>query len=306
MSDTKDPFKDSFTHDDINTDDAFSQPDPFAGGFDSNLDDDFFKELDKLGDSSDTNNGDELDFLDQLGDTPQNNDNKSPLTQADTGDFVVTDSTPVLDTPEKTAVQDLTADTASVDTTPTIAVSDTDASTVPPVAPATHKKSLFGKNTSKKAGPKAGEQNKLTALIAGALVLLLLLIGAWFLLNRTGDDAQTVITEPTIQTPVAPPEPPIVETVETVAQPPEESAQLPAIDTSTVDVGAIVTAEIPDDPALIKEEIDRLSDKEQRLAEQAKLIDEQLTMMSELTAAKEEQIALLEAQIAQLEAKKQQ
>lgn len=77
------------------------------------------------------------------------------------------------------------------------------------------------------------------------------------------------------------------------------------IDTKMVDVNAIVQADIPEDPALIKEEIDRLSDKDARLSEQTKLINEQLGVIEELTSAKQEQIALLEAQIAQLEAQKQ-
>lgn len=85
------------------------------------------------------------------------------------------------------------------------------------------------------------------------------------------------------------------------------SADVPAMnfDTSLIDVNAITQGEIPEDPALIKEEIDRLNDKDGQFAEQAKLIDEQLKMMQDLTKAKEEQIALLEAQIAQLEKEKE-
>lgn len=182
-----------------------------------------------------------------------------------------------------------------------------------PVIP-TGKKSLFNKKPkktkpakptpiSKSTKTKVGDPNKLNMMILGAVVALVLLIAAFVLFR--GDD---------VPEPVAPAATPAVteDTSDTAIQPPIVTDEIPTQPTNDndahpvdmIDVGAIVTAEIPDDPALIKEEIDRLSDKEQRLAEQAKLIDEQLSMMSELTAAKEEQIALLEAQIAQLEAQK--
>lgn len=88
--------------------------------------------------------------------------------------------------------------------------------------------------------------------------------------------------------------------------PPAPTQEMPMmnLDTSLIDVDAITQGEVPEDPALIKEEIDRLNDKDGQFAEQAKLIDEQLKMMQDLTKAKEEQIALLEAQIAQLEKEK--
>lgn len=74
-----------------------------------------------------------------------------------------------------------------------------------------------------------------------------------------------------------------------------------ADDVQMIDVKSITAASIPEDPALIKEEIDRLNDKDGQFVEQAKLIDEQLSLMKDLTKQKEEQIALLEKQIAQLE-----
>lgn len=66
----------------------------------------------------------------------------------------------------------------------------------------------------------------------------------------------------------------------------------------------ILNAPTPSDPALIKEEIDRLNDKGTQIAEQEKIIKEQLVLMEDLTTAKAEQIALLEKQIAELEKKK--
>lgn len=68
----------------------------------------------------------------------------------------------------------------------------------------------------------------------------------------------------------------------------------------------ILNANIPEDTALVKEEIDRLADQNQKLAEQEKLLNEQITMMDELTDKKAEHIELLEKQIAQLEAQKAQ
>lgn len=325
MSDTKDPFKDSFSSDNISADDAFSQPDPLQNGFDSDFDDDFFKELDKLG--TDTAADDELEFLDQLDDNAQSDgheldflsqtppaDTSAPL--AATADSVTAGITPADDV--HTPTNNIQADHLDVPTdTPPItdSATPTDSSDTPAVAPApavapvtpapaaksANKKPLFGKKTT---NTKAGEQNKLSALIAGALVLLLLLVGAWFLFNNSADDTP-VMAEPMPAPAIVPEAPAPTPVPVTDPAPPEVTTQeMPTVDTNMVDVGAIVTAEIPQDPALIKEEIDRLSDKEQRLAEEAKLIDEQLGMMAELTDAKQEQIALLEAQIAQLEAQK--
>ncbi len=75
-----------------------------------------------------------------------------------------------------------------------------------------------------------------------------------------------------------------------------------ATQVNTPDPKAILNAEIPKDEALVKEEIDKLSDEDQRLIEQQKLLDKRIGMMDELTAKKQEQIELLEKQIAQLEA----
>lgn len=306
MSDTKDPFKDSFSSDNISADDAFSQPDPLQNGFDSALDDEFFKELDELGNHTNTSDN-ELDFLNQLGDTAQDNGQEIDfLTQSDgtpPAEGVAPRETapvaPSSDAPPTTR----TDVTSPIETITTDNVSPPDTTAVPPVAPPTNKKPLFAKNPTKPSNK--GDSKKLSTLIAGVLLALLLLIGGWFLLNNGSDDVP-VMVEP-VPAPVVTPAP-----IETEPEPepvpmPEVTAQeVPTVDTTMIDIGAIVTAEIPQDPALIKEEIDRLSDKEQRLAEQAKLIDEQLGMMAELTDAKQEQIALLEAQIAQLEAQKQQ
>lgn len=181
------------------------------------------------------------------------------------------------------------------------------------------KKSLFAKKTAEKKDKKLGKtssppvkSNKqpLTknpiALVLGGVGVLLLLGLLWLFLSKEDTPAPVVTPVAPVETAPAPaPEPtpdPVVE--EVPAEPAAAAVPELNIDTTTIDAEAIEQAEIPEDPALIKEEIDRLSDKGERLSEQAKLIDEQLTMMADLTTAKEEQIALLEAQIAQLEAQK--
>lgn len=68
----------------------------------------------------------------------------------------------------------------------------------------------------------------------------------------------------------------------------------------------ILAKPIPGDPALAKEEMDKLADQSARLAEQEKMMEDQLKMTKELSDKKAERIALLEQQIAQLEAQKGQ
>lgn len=85
--------------------------------------------------------------------------------------------------------------------------------------------------------------------------------------------------------------------VSEVAAPTSETDEIQSIDTDV-----IINAEIPNDPALAREEIDRLEDETRRYAEQEQMLAEQVAMMDELTQKKAEQIELLEQQIAQLEA----
>lgn len=68
----------------------------------------------------------------------------------------------------------------------------------------------------------------------------------------------------------------------------------------------ILANPIPNDPALAKEEMDKLADQSTHLAEQQKMMEDQLRMTKELSDKKAERIALLEQQIAQLEAQKGQ
>lgn len=63
----------------------------------------------------------------------------------------------------------------------------------------------------------------------------------------------------------------------------------------------ILAPELPQDPALAKEELDRLDEQSSQLADQQAMMNEQLDMMHELSSKKAERIQLLEQRIAELE-----
>lgn len=142
----------------------------------------------------------------------------------------------------------------------------------------------------KTATPDAKKKQQL--LLGALLCLVLLAVVAYlFLNNNTPEPA-----------PIATPDPAPAQVEPT----PDEQTQsiLPENNIPAVNPDEILNAEIPSDPALVKEEIDRLNDTGARLDEQGKIIEEQLTLMEDLTTAKAEQIALLEKQIAELEKQK--
>ena len=101
---------------------------------------------------------------------------------------------------------------------------------------------------------------------------------------------------------------------------PQASASLPAASTVAVDANSssahataalpaitpeeILTPILPEDPALAKEELSRLSEQSAQLKEQETMMQDQLRMMNELSSKKEERIQLLEQQVAQLEQQK--
>lgn len=173
--------------------------------------------------------------------------------------------------------------------------------------------SPFAKAPSKKPAGKKDLKKQLT-LILGAMGVILVLGLLWVFLGKSEEPAPA--PEPTpveTQAPAPEPTPEATETPETPvdtagttegATAENTATPAPTGDFAPIDADAIVQAEIPDDPALIKEEIDRLADENSRLLDQAKDIDGILSDTEKLTSAKEEQIALLEAQIAQLEAQK--
>lgn len=173
--------------------------------------------------------------------------------------------------------------------------------------------------TSKPAGHKTDltglltDPKKLNKLILGGIIVLAF-IGVALYMAMSSDSSSipnTVQPTPANNTSVQPTPSPIptaphqeqvvptnTEELNTGAS--TDDNILPNV-SPVVNPDEILNAEIPNDPALIKEEIDRLADKDAQIAEQEKLIQEQLSLMEDLTTAKAEQIALLEAQIAELE-----
>lgn len=181
-----------------------------------------------------------------------------------------------------------------------------------------NKKEKISKTITSKPHSKAditgvlSDPKKLNKLILGGIIALAL-IGIALYMAMSGNDSQPTLP-PQNNAPVPAQQEPTPPTTQEIA--PE--SDLDSADTAAqnnndilpdikplVNPDEILNAGIPDDPALIKEEIDRLTDTNSQITEQEKLIQEQLAMMAELTAAKEEAIALLEAQIAQ-ELEKQQ
>lgn len=69
----------------------------------------------------------------------------------------------------------------------------------------------------------------------------------------------------------------------------------------TITPEEIMKPTLPEDPAIAKEEMMRLSEQSAQLTEQEAMMQDQLRMMNELSDKKEERIKLLERQIAQLE-----
>lgn len=180
------------------------------------------------------------------------------------------------------------------------------------------KKEKISKTVTSKPHSKAditgvlSDPRKLNKLILGGIIALAL-IGIALYMAMSGNDSQPTLP-PQNNAPVPAQQEPTPPTTQEIAP----KSDLDSADTATqnnndilpdikplVNPDEILNAGIPDDPALIKEEIDRLTDTNNQITEQEKLVQEQLAMMAELTAAKEEAIALLEAQIAQ-ELEKQQ
>lgn len=189
--------------------------------------------------------------------------------------------------------------------------------------------SLFGKKTKKTAdntglgndptsAPTPKPAKKLSPVLFGGVAIgLVVLAGLLFFLLGNEEAPTEPVTPPPVASSPTPPPPPADTTpppAPAEATPPAPT-EMPATTTAGSEVTPMMTApainpdeilkaEIPEDPALLKEEIDRLADTEKQLAEQSKMIKEQLDLMNDLTKAKDEEIALLEAQIAELEQQK--
>lgn len=173
----------------------------------------------------------------------------------------------------------------------------------------------FGTTNSKNSktkltsGAKSGNGSKKSnALLIAGLACALAIAGAGYVF-LTGDNAPAPTTA---SAPVPPPQPE-QQPMDPSLQAPPADQQNPAMATDGmaapnanqgVNPDEILNAQVPSDPALVKEEIDRLADTDSRLKEQGKIAEDQLQVMEKLTTAKAEQIALLEKQIAELEKQK--
>lgn len=157
--------------------------------------------------------------------------------------------------------------------------------------------------------------NQLGLLVGAGLALAAL---AWFFMGQSSEpNKSTAQTQTQTQTQTQ-----AHATAKTAAPivKPHASASLPAASTVAVDATTssahvtaalpaitpeeILTPTLPEDPALAKEELSRLSEQSAQLKEQETMMQDQLRMMNELSSKKEERIQLLEQQVAQLEQQK--
>ena len=159
------------------------------------------------------------------------------------------------------------------------------------------------------------KRNQLGLLVGPGLALAAL---AWFFMGQSSEpNKSTAQTQTQTQTQTQ-----AHATAKTAAPivKPQASASLPAASTVAVDANSssahataalpaitpeeILTPTLPEDPALAKEELSRLSEQSAQLKEQETMMQDQLRMMNELSSKKEERIQLLEQQVAQLEQQK--
>lgn len=157
------------------------------------------------------------------------------------------------------------------------------------------------------------KRNQLGLLVGAGLALAAL---AWFFMGQSSEpNKSTVQTQTQTQTQAH-------ATPKTAAPmvKPQASASLPAASTVAVVANSssahataalpaitpeeILTPTLPEDPAIAKEEMSRLSEQSAQLKEQEAMMQDQLRMMNELSSKKEERIQLLEQQVTQLEQQK--
>ena len=159
------------------------------------------------------------------------------------------------------------------------------------------------------------KRNQLGLLVGAGLALATL---AWFFMGQSSEpNKSTAQSQKQTQTQTQ------VNATPKTAAPivkPQASASLPAASTVAAEATTssahattalpaitpeeILTPPLPEDPALAKEELSRLSEQSAQLKEQETMMQDQLRMMNELSSKKEERIQLLEQQVAQLEQQK--
>lgn len=155
-------------------------------------------------------------------------------------------------------------------------------------------------------------RNQLGLLVGAGLALATL---AWFFMGQSSEpNKSTAQSQKQTQTQTQ------VNATPKTAAPivkPQASASLPAASTVAVDANSssahataalptitpeeILAPTLPEDSAIAKEELSRLSEQSAQLKEQEAMMQDQLRMMNELSSKKEERIQLLEQQVAQLE-----
>ena len=159
------------------------------------------------------------------------------------------------------------------------------------------------------------KRNQLGLVVGAGLALAALV---WFFMGQSSEPNKST-AQRQMQTQTQTQAHAIPKTAAPVVKP-QASASLPAASTVTVDATTssahataalpaitpeeILTPTLPEDPAIAKEELSRLSEQSAQLKEQETMMQDQLRMMNELSSKKEERIQLLEQQVAQLEQQK--
>lgn len=159
------------------------------------------------------------------------------------------------------------------------------------------------------------KRNQLGLLVGAGLALAAL---AWFFMGQSSEPNKST-AQSQKQTQTQTQAHAITKTTAPIVKP-QASASLPTASTvaaeattssvhATAALPAITPEEIlaptlPEDPAIAKEELSRLSEQSAQLKEQETMMQDQLRMMNELSSKKEERIQLLEQQVAQLEQQK--
>lgn len=212
------------------------------------------------------------------------------------------------DTPVKKSATEVTncqTGTADGKTTVTTQVSHHSAAPTP----------LFSRKAQPLRKAPLKSPNHLWHLLGLALILSAL---AWYFLGQSSEPNQPINP---IHTQVKPKAAPNTQT--TVAPAPmtlQASTTLPAsavmVDNATsssaqataaiptITLEEILKPNLPEDPAIAREEMLRLSEQSAQLTAQEAMMQDQLRMINELSDKKEEHIRLLEQQIAQLEQQK--
>lgn len=155
------------------------------------------------------------------------------------------------------------------------------------------------------------KRNQLGLLMGAGLALAVLV---WFFMGQSSEPNKSTAQSQTQTQAHA-----IPKTAAPIVKP-QASASLPAASTVAAEATTssahataalpaitpeeILTPTLPEDTAIAKEELSRLSEQSAQLKEQETMMQDQLRMMNELSSKKEERIQLLEQQVAQLEQQK--